>query len=266
MSTLASIHYYPIKACRGQSAPAAFVERRGIEHDRRFLIVDQDDVFITQRDVPALALVVAHWSDTTLELTAPNMPRLTLPVTAHAPIRQVTVWSSVGVKAIDQGDEAADWFSTYLQRPARLVYMPTDSLRPVNPQYAARPDDHVSFADGYPVLIASQESLDDLNARLETPLPMNRFRPNLVITGCQPFAEDTWKRIRIGEVELALVKPCARCEVTTIDQTTAAQGKEPLKTLATFRRLQGSKVMFGMNAIPLNEGQLRVDEPVEILA
>ncbi|MGC1376667.1 MAG: MOSC domain-containing protein, partial [Anaerolineales bacterium] len=145
-------------------------------------------------------------------------------------------------------------------------YMPVESIRPVNREYAVRADDHVSFADGYPILIVSQESLDDLNARLERPLPMERFRPNLAVAGCRAFEEDGWKRIRVGEVELALVKPCARCEVTTIDQASAARGKEPLKALAAFRRADGNKVLFGMNAIPLNEGRLRVGDPVEVVA
>ena len=265
MTTLSTLYYYPIKACRGHAAQTAFLERRGLERDRRFMIVDQEGTFLTQRDEPALALVVPNLTDRGLGLSAPNMPGLSLPVAAYAPTWRVNVWSSHGVNAADQGDEAAEWLSAYLNRPARLVYMPDESIRPVDPKYAIHADDHVSFADGYPVLVASQESLDDLNTRLETPLPMNRFRPNLVVAGCKPFEEDTWKRIRIGEVELALVKPCARCEVTTIDQATAARGKEPLKTLATFRRLNGSKVMFGMNAIPLNEGRLRVGDRVEIL-
>ena len=265
MTNLSALSYYPIKACRGQAAEAAFVERRGLRRDRRFMIVDLQGRFITQRDVPALALVVPKLTDTSLSLSAPNMPGLSLPVAANGPMKLVSIWSSDAVKAIDQGDEAAEWLSSYLKVPARLVYMPDESIRPVNRQYAVRPDDHVSFADGYPVLIASQESLDDLNARLESPLPMDRFRPNLVVAGCPPFEEDGWKRIRVGEVELALVKPCARCEVTTIDQASAVRSKEPLETLATFRRADGNKVMFGMNVIPLNEGWLRVGDPVEIL-
>ena len=265
MTNLSSLHYYPIKACRGQTAEAAFVERRGLRHDRRFMIVDLQGRFLTQRDVPALALVVPQVADTSLSLSAPNMPGLSLPVTASGPTKLVSVWSSDAVEAIDQGGDAAEWFSSYLEVPARLVYMPVGSIRPVNRQYAVRPDDHVSFADGYPILIVLQESLDDLNARLESPLPMDRFRPNLVVAGRPPFEEDTWQRIRIGEVELALVKPCARCEVTTIDQASAVRSKEPLRTLAAFRRADGNKVMFGMNAIPLNEGKLRVGDPVEVL-
>ena len=265
MPTLTTLTVYPIKACRGSASQGAFVERRGLEHDRRFLVVDPQGLAVTQRDAAGLALVVPELAEGHLDLTAPGMDALSLPVRADGAILPATVWDDSGIKAIDQGEEAAAWFSTYLKTPVRLVYMPQDGVRKVDPRHAIRADDHVSFADGYPILIASQESLDDLNARLETPLPMNRFRPNLVVQGCQPFEEDRWQRIRIGAVELALIKPCARCEVTTHDQETGARSKEPLATLATFRRVNGNKVMFGMNVIPLNEGRLRVGDPVEIL-
>ena len=265
MPTLSTIYYYPVKGCRGHAVQSAFVERRGLRHDRRFLIVDADGLAITQRDIASLAWVVPEVTDTTLSLSAPEMPAISLPVATDGPIKRAKVWSSNNIKTIDQGEEVAEWISTYLNTDARLVFMPPTTIRRVNPDYAVQPGDHVSFADGYPILIASQESLDDLNSRLETSLPMNRFRPNLVVSGCGPFEEDTWKRIRIGEVELALVKPCSRCEVTTIDQTTLAKGKEPLKTMATFRRVAGNKVMFGVNVIPLNEGNIRVNDPIIVL-
>jgi uncharacterized protein YcbX len=134
----------------------------------------------------------------------------------------------------------------------------------LNPNYAISRDDHTGFADGYPILLISEESLEDLNSRLEKPIPMNRFRPNLVVRGCAPFAEDTWKRIQIGEVELGIVKPCPRCVVTTIDKETLEQKKEPLKTLNTFRR-QAGEVMFGQNVIPLNEGRIEVDMRVQVI-
>ena len=267
MGRLSTLTYFPIKACKGWNTETAFVERRGLQNDRRFLIVDSDGIAVTQRDEPALALVVPELADGSLGLAAPGMPVLNLPIAQNGLIQRVTVWDDSGIKAVDLGDTAAAWLSTYLKFSVRLVRMPQDSIRRVDPEHAVHPDDHVSFADGYPILIASQESLDDLNARLEgAPLPMNRFRPNLVVTGCEPFEEDTWKRIRIGQVEMALIKPCSRCEVTTIDQATAVRGKEPLKTMATFRRMNGSKVMFGVNVIPLNEGRLRVGDAVEVLA
>ena len=223
MIKISSLYYYPIKACRGHAVESALVERRGLQHDRRFLIVDSDGVAITQRDNAALALVVPNLTDSTLSLSAPDMPTIQLPVAVNGPIQRATVWDDSGIKTIDQGDAAAEWLSTYLKMDARLVFMPKDGIRPVDPKHATRADDSVSFADGYPILIASQESLDDLNSRLEVPLPMNRFRPNLVVTGCGPFEEDTWKRIRIGDVEMTLIKPCSRCEVTTIDQATTVR-------------------------------------------
>src|SRR5258706_13422882 len=266
MVTLSSLHIYPVKACKGHSTPAAFVERRGLEGARRFLVVDLEGIAITQRGEPALALVMPELAEHSLSLAAPGMPALSLPILQKGLLQAVTVWDDRDIKAVDQGETAAAWLSAYLKFSVRLMRMPEDSLRKVDPKHAIHPGDHVSFADGYPILIASQESLDDLNARLSTPLPMNRFRPNLVATGCKPFEEDTWKRIRIGQVELALVKLCSRCEVTTIDQVTTARGKEPLKTMAGFRRVQGSEVMFGVNVIPLNEGRLQVGDVVEVLA
>jgi uncharacterized protein YcbX len=138
-------------------------------------------------------------------------------------------------------------------------------MRRVSQKYAVTTQDQVGFADGYPILLTSDESLKELNARLETPVPMNRFRPNIVLKGCDPFAEDVWKRIKLGEVEMAIVKPCARCVVTTIDKDTLKTSREPLKTLNTFRR-QAGVVMFGQNVIPLNEGHLEVDMSVQVLS
>ena len=136
--------------------------------------------------------------------------------------------------------------------------------RKLNPDYAVNPDDHTGFADGYPILVVSEASLQDLNSKLVSPLPMNRFRPNILVKGCGPYAEDAWKRIKIGEIEMALVKPCARCVVTTIDKETLEKNKEPLKTLSTYRKQKGG-AMFGMNVIPLNEGEIKVGMNVEIL-
>jgi uncharacterized protein YcbX len=169
------------------------------------------------------------------------------------------------VEAIDQGDQAAEWFSEHLGMSVRLVHIADDYIRTLSEQYAINADDRTGFADGYPILLASEEGLDDLNSRLDAPLPMNRFRPNMVVKGCEPFAEDTWSRIRIGEIEMAVVKPCARCVVTTIDKETLEQRKEPLKTLASYRTQTGG-AMFGQNVIPLNEGRLRLGMNVEILS
>ncbi|MGE5378459.1 MAG: MOSC domain-containing protein, partial [Bacteroidota bacterium] len=173
--------------------------------------------------------------------------------------------SSRDVQAIDQGQEAAQWFSEWLGARVRLMHLADGYIRRVNRTYAVNPDDHTGFADGYPILLASEEALQDLNSRLEIPVPMNRFRPNVVVRGCAPFAEDGWNRIRAGDVELAVVKPCARCVVTTIDKNTLETSKEPLKTLGKYRK-QKLGAIFGQNVIPLNEGSLRLGMTVDVLS
>lgn len=265
MITVSSLIYYPIKACRGIEVDVAHVERMGLEHDRRMMVVTPEGRFLTQREYPRLALVRPVLEKGTLELSAPGCDSIRLGIQTSGTPVPVDIWKSKGVPAIDQGEEAARWFSDWLGRPVRLVHFADGYRRRVNPVYAVNPDDHTGFADGYPILLTSEEGLQDLNARLPSPLPMNRFRPNLVVRGGNPFAEDTWNRIRIGDVELAVVKPCARCVVTTIDKDSLARSKEPLKTLATYRR-HPLGVIFGQNVIPLNEGKICLGMDVEILS
>jgi len=225
MITLSGLIYYPIKACRGFEVETSLIERMGLEHDRRMMVVTPEGDFLTQREHPRLALVIPKLEDGTLTLSAPGFDSIQLAVQSTGTARLVNIWKSEGVHAIDQGDDAAQWFSDWLDTPVRLVHMADGYIRPVNEKYVVTPDDHTGFADGYPILLTSEESLHDLNSRLEMPVPMNRFRPNIVLKGCEAFAEDTWKRIRIGEVELAVVKRCARCVVTTIDKETLEQRK-----------------------------------------
>ncbi len=265
MPELSALIDYPIKACRGFEVDETNVERMGLEHDRRMMVVTPEGRFLTQREYPKLALVTPSISGEKLTLAAPMMDGVTFPILKSGPTCLVDIWHSKGVSAVDQGERAAEWFSDWLGTSVRLVHIADGYLRHLNQKYAIKPDDHTGFADGYPILLISEESLADLNSRLETPLPMNRFRPNVVVKGCEPFAEDTWNRIKIGGLELAVVKPCARCMVTTIDKETLAKSKEPLKTLASYRK-QGSGVMFGQNAIPLNESRLRRGMNVEILS
>jgi len=265
MITLSNLIYYPIKACRGFEVPTWEVERMGLRDDRRMMLVTPEGGFLTQREFPKLALVTPTLDGDRLTLSAPNFDSLRLSVQRSGVTAPVDIWKSQGVQAVDQGEEAAQWFSDWLGAPVRLVHIADGYIRKVSTDHAVHPDDHTGFADGYPILIASEEGLANLNARLETPVPMNRFRPNVVVKGCDPFAEDTWKRIRIGAVELAIVKPCARCVVTTIDKDTLVQSKEPLKTLSTFRK-QPKGAMFGQNVIPLNEGRLEVGMSVEVLS
>jgi uncharacterized protein len=263
--TVSNLLYYPIKACRGFEVDSAHVERMGLERDRRMMVVTPDGEFLTQREVPRLALVTPKLENGTLELSAPNYDSLQIGIQSSGTPWQVNVWKSKGVHAIDQGEEAADWFSDWLGRPVRLVHIADGYKRLVNEQYVVNPDDHTGFSDGYPILLTSEEDLQDLNSRLESPVPMNRFRPNVVVKGCKAFEEDTWNRIRIGDVELAVVKPCARCEVTTIDKETLERNKEPLKTLGKYRK-QKLGAIFGQNVIPLCEGRIQVGMTVEILS
>ena len=256
MITVSTLVYYPIKACRGFEVESARVERMGLQHDRRMMVVTAEGAFLTQREYPRLALVTPALQDGTLTLSAPPYDSLRIGVQSGGTPWPVDLWHSKAIHAIDQGEEAAQWFSDWLGASVRLVHIADGFRRKLNPQYAVSEEDHTGFADGYPILLVSEESLQDLNTRLaEGPVPMNRFRPNLVVKGCEPYAEDTWNKIKIGDVELAVVKPCPRCVVTTIDKDTLERSKEPLKTLATYRR-HPLGAIFGQNVIPINEGNL----------
>jgi len=192
------------------------------------------------------------------------MPLLSLLCDQTGAQIDVVIWKD-HCKAVDQGAQAAQWLSAYLGTACRLVHIPDGYVRQVDQLYANTKQDQVGFADGYPLLLISQASLDDLNTRLAEPLPMTRFRPNIVVSGCTPFAEDTWKTIRIGDMLFTLAKPCARCVLTTVDPQTGIQGKEPLKTLATYRHLPGKGVLFGQNLIQKHTGSIRVHDTVQVL-
>lgn len=262
MPTLESIHIYPIKATRAVDLEVAEVQPRGLAHDRRWMLVDSNGQFLTQRDHPRLALVETRVTQDGLMLEAEGMQtlRVPFPSSKSAPA-SVRVWQDT-VSAVAADAAAHDWFARFLDIDCSLVYMPDTSRRRVDPDYAVG-DDVVSFADGYPLLLASEASLAALNSRLAVSVPMTRFRPNVVISGADAFAEDDWKTVQIGDVRFHAVKPCARCVVTTIDQETADVGKEPLRTLSAFRRV-GSKVLFGMNLIPASGGSVRVGDSVVV--
>ncbi len=262
--TLASIHIYPVKSASGITLESCRVDAFGPRHDRRWMVTDESGVFLSQRGVPRLALVRTDIRKERLELSAPGMPFLAVPLEASSPVRtSVKVWKDE-VSAVYCGEEASEWLSSFLGRPAMLVRMPDDTVRQVDRRYAGK-GERTAFSDGFPFLLIGQASLDDLNRRLAMPLPMNRFRPNLVIAGGAPFEEDEWSRIALGTVELRVAKPCARCVVTTTDQETAERGEEPLRTLATFRRQDG-KVMFGQNLIHETMGELRVGTTVTVIS
>lgn len=263
MPKVSALHVYPVKSCGGVARGEVQLDARGPVGDRRFMIVDNDGMFLTQRSVPKLALIEAELRGDQLVLHAPGHGSLSVSL-SEAPTqrRQVRVWSS-DVDAVTMGPLAYQWLSDVLGTEAELVHMDAQSARTANTEYAP-PNTHVSFADGYPILLISQASLDDLNARMTQSLPMNRFRPNLVVSGTDAFEEDSWARIRIGDVVLDVVKPCDRCVTTTIDQATGVAGKEPLKTLATYRK-RDHKIYFGQNLVHRGFGTLRVGDDVEVL-
>ncbi len=254
---LAGIYIYPVKGCRGLSVIAAAVDMLGLDGDRRFLIVDSSGKFITQRTHPQLALIATALDDTGLTLSFPKHEPLVIPrASDHAArLLSVEVWKSHDLQAEDCGDDSAAWLTSALGMPARLARIGPAFHRPVKPG-KAQPGDVVSFADAYPFLLISKASLIDLNDRLlgqgEEPLLMDRFRPNLVISGSPAFAEDTLTRFTIGGVTFRAAGPCARCIVTTTDQTTGERlGPEPLRTLAGYRRnpANPTEVIFGQNLI-----------------
>ncbi len=261
MVEVAALYVYPIKSCAGMSVASVTLDRRGVMGDRRFMVVDDDGRFLSQRELPKLALIVPRIADGAVTLAAPGFSTITVPVLMEGPRRSVVVWRDV-CDAIDQGDDASRWLSAHLGVSCRLVRLADEWKRLVDPTYATRPDDEVSFADAYPLLLIGEASLEDLNARLETPLPMNRFRPNVVVRGSTPFAEDGWRNIVIGDVRATVVKPCARCVTTLVDQQTGARGKEPLRTLASYRRRGDGEVYFGQNVIHAGQGAITVGDRV----
>jgi len=264
-AAVAAILRYPVKSCAGHAVERAELDVYGIVGDRRWLIVDPSGTFLTQRNAPELALVKPDLSDSVLTLSAPGMEPIAVSTHADGPIRDVQVWDD-RCRGIDQGDEVADWLSDYLGSSYRLVKMSPDFERPVDADYAVSADDNVSYADGFPCLLTSESSLEELNRRTEHPVPIDRFRPNIVVSGAKPFEEDAWKVIRVGDVTFHVVKPCARCVVTTTDQSTAERGKEPLTTLATFRRDAEGKVYFGQNLIHApKRGEIAVSDSVTVL-
>jgi uncharacterized protein len=264
---LASIHIYPLKAARAVDLGESRVEPWGLAGDRRWLLTDKDGRFISQREEPSLARVVVTCGPCRIRVSAEGRTGLVIAEPpAGAALLKVSVWSST-LLAAAAGPEPDAWFSAYLGRPAQLVYLDDPTRRPVDPGYG-RDGDVVSFADGYPLLLTSVGSLGELGGWLaaagESPIPMTRFRPSVVVTGAPPWAEDRWRRVRIGTVPFRVAKPCGRCLVTTTDQVTGERGRQPLKILGRRRRF-GQALVFGQNLIPDAGGVIRVGDPVEIL-
>lgn len=259
---LSGIYIYPIKSAGGIPLKTAHVEQRGFQYDRRWMLVDDTGKFLTQRQLPRMALMTVEIVGEQLVVNAPNRESISIPLHLESRDRiSVQVWRDV-CDAVPLGEEVNRWFSDFLELSCRLVYMGESTFRPVNPSYATN-NEQVSFADGFPFLLISEASLQDLNQRLDEPVPMNRFRPNIVVSGCEAFAEDDWQKICIGSISFRVVKPCSRCSITTVEQTTGIRGKEPLLTLAQYRRRNG-EIFFGQNLIPGELGTLQIGDVVKI--
>jgi uncharacterized protein len=270
MPTVSSLFVYPIKSCRGISLQEMQFDALGPRWDRRWMLVDDDGAFISQRTQPRLANIETRIRDEQLWVSAPSVEPLLIPEPTLER-RKIKVWDFEG-EALDQGDQAAAWFQQVLHCSCRLVRVADESSRASSTKYTER-SARLGFADGYPALLASLESLTELNRRLEQKVPMNRFRPNVVVRDCQPFEEDEWSRLAAPELELSVVKPCVRCVITTIDQRTLQQSVEPLRTLAQFRRGAGFEtanadekgVTFGQNCVHHGPGVLRVGDELTVL-
>ncbi|MGV3617756.1 MAG: MOSC domain-containing protein [Fimbriimonas sp.] len=268
MARVASLHVYPIKSLGGDALESSAVEPRGLRHDRRWMLVDEEGVFRSQRTIEQMALFRVHLQSDSLRVVGPRGSQFGVPFGAKRETLTVKVWGSE-VEAVRVSEEADAWFTEQLERPCRLVYMPDETIRPTHPQFTL-PGDHVGFADAMPVLVASQASLDDLNERLkilndplDMPLPMNRFRPNIVVEGTAPYAEDTWKGFTLGGIRFRHAKQCGRCRVTTTNQETGEVGQEPLRTLATYRRGE-SAVLFGTYYVPEAFGTVAVGDELMV--
>ena len=264
MLTVSELYIYPIKSLGGIALNSASLLERGFEHDRRWMLVNANNEFLTQREITAMAFLKVQLTEQGLLITNISKPGEELLVPFEPTVAEtemVTVWSS-RCRGQRVSDAADAWFSKQLGFTAKLFYMPDTTRRYVDGRYAHNKE-ITSFTDGYPLLLIGQASLDDLNSRLEQPVPMNRFRPNIVFTGGTPFQEDYMKHFDINGIPIFGVKPCARCVMTTINQQTAEKAKEPLKTLSTYR-LKNKKILFGQNLLHQGTGIISVGDTITI--
>ena len=261
---LKAIFVYPIKSLGGISLNDAILGARGVELDRRWILTDLEGNMLTQRAVPAMAQLKTSLQQSGISIhnsAQEDSDQFLLPYNHHTTEElTIQVWDTAG-KALAVSAEADAWFTKQLGLPCRLWYMPEHSDRKLQSSYTEY-EGPMSFADGWPLLVVSEASLAALNDRLDHPLPMDRFRPNLVVTGDFAFQEDTWKKIQIGNTIIEGGKPCGRCAITTIDQQTAERGKEPLRALASWRKTESGSVVFGWNMFSRDGGSLKVGDPV----
>lgn len=260
MQTLSELWIYPIKSLGGIALSEAKIEVRGLQYDRRWMLVNEAGRFISQREIPEMALLRTAIDNSQLTVSHKDNPSDTIRIELEMMLEDleeigVEIWSDK-CKAGVLHKSINDWFSNALGENLRLVLMPETTRRWADGRYAPK-GQYVSFADGFPYLLVGQASLDDLNARLEQALPMNRFRPNFVFTGGQPFEEDNWSDFKIGEVPFRGIKPCARCIIPTTNQETALRAAEPLKTLAEYRQF-GKKICFGQNVVWMGTGDASI--------
>jgi uncharacterized protein len=262
LATVSSLFVYPIKSCQGLSLTSLVCGERGPLNDRRWMVIDDRGRFVSQRENPRLSLIAPFFYGDQLVATAPGAASLRLDDRKTTRCR-VSVWNFEG-EAEDLGEECARWFTEILEQSCRVVRFADDVHRAVSKSHTAL-NAEVAFSDGYPLLLVSLESWSELNRHLEVPVPMSRFRPNVVLRGCQPFQEDEWQTLAVPQLTLDLVKPCERCKITTLNPDTLEYGIEPLATLAKFRR--GPKgVLFGQNAVHHGPGVIEVGDNVTVLA
>ncbi len=251
---ISELNIYPVKSLAQISLQHSLLDRFGLHMDRRWMLVDEKGMMLTQRQLPRMCLIKTQLHDNQLQLSADGMDALIIQQNAHS-IRQVQVWNDK-CQAQDCGNAAAEWLSFFLNKECRLVYFADDEIRQVDTQYA-RSGDTTAFSDGFPLLLISQASLDDLNQRLEVPVSMARFRPNIVVSGCSAFAEDAWKEMKINQINFRIVKPCSRCVIPSIDLKTAQKQSIVTQTLSQYR-MRDNKIFFGQNVIADNTGELSI--------
>lgn len=259
---VSGLSIYPVKSCRGIKLNSSELGSFGLENDRRWMVVDEHGVMLTQRKIAEMSLIQVELTDFGIILEKPLMHSLSVTIPSAKNRIAVKVWKD-HCQAFDAGDEAAKWLSAALSVKCRLAYFPDDEFRQVDLTYANK-GEKTAFSDGFPLLLISQASLDDLNTRLSVPVVMERFRPNIIISGCQPFEEDKWKSIRIGGIIFRIVKPCSRCIIPNINIETAEREKEPIKTLSSYRKRE-NKIFFGQNIIANSLGKIDVGMTVELI-